>query len=147
MIISRECDEKYNIFNGAGLYLGSLAKYRAIENPETRDELEATFHFEINIPKPIKLSKSWCNALLNGTMRFEKDYVGIGSRMGTASEFGVVYECNWREMNIEENDPSKDYIVVSAKILFSYQVPNCLVLCMRKYNKHSVSITDDYKSM
>ncbi len=64
---------EHNIRTGSQLQIGTLYKYRHIENSELQDGEEGNFQMVINFHDEIELDRRMSNPLLSGVLRLSND--------------------------------------------------------------------------
>ena len=117
------CNPEHNIRSGAGLRLGTLYKYRHIENSELQDGEEGSFSFKVNFPEKIELDRRWVNLLFKGFIHFDN-----GKPDDTPSFPGSM-EVNVETFNIIEQK-ANSVVICNTSISIQRSVPNCLIFCM-----------------
>lgn len=121
MPLFKFCKSEHNIHRGAQVHVGTLFKYRHIENPELRDEAEGKYTFRITFPRPIELDRRWATLLLQGAIAFgDADNI---------PRFPGSYKTHVEKLHIVEHR-GDSVVVEDTRIQIERDVPNCLMLCM-----------------
>jgi len=124
MPLFKFCKPEHNLHRGAKLQVGTLYKYRQIEDPGLRDEHEGKYRFHVTFPRPIELDRRWTNLLLQGAVAF-----------GDASDvprFPGSFQTYIEKLHVIETKPNS-VVVEGTRIQVERDVPNCLMLCMSAF--------------
>lgn len=93
MILTKRCDQKYNIRSGKTVKVATLDYYRKTEIKQIRDEGEGKLSFHITVDKPTRIENRVWNALLQGGIVFgeetEGDIITSGDTIITSSGVSV----------------------------------------------------------
>lgn len=135
MALVKFCNPEHNIHRGAQLQIGTLYKYRTIENPELRDDAEGTYDFEIDFPVEIELDRRWANLLFQRVFDF-----------GGASEvprFPGGMRVSVDRISIVRQT-ADSVVVADTKVRIQRTALNCLVFCMSHLETDSPSPFENY---
>jgi hypothetical protein len=124
MPLFKFCNPDHNIDHGAHVQVGTLFKYREVEDRDLRDEHEGKYRFNITFPKRIELDRRWANLLLQGAVVFggTNDIPRFpGSYHTYIENLHLVYQT--------ENS----VVVEDTRIRIEREVPNCLMYCMSAF--------------
>lgn len=124
MQLIKFCNPKNNIRSEAArLQIGTLYKYRHIENSELQDGEEGNFSFTINFPEEIELDRRWANLLLGGLVSFSN------SEPDDTPRFPGGMNAHVQTLNIVKTKENS-VVIRNTSISIQRSVPNCLIFCM-----------------
>jgi hypothetical protein len=121
MPLIKFCNPDHNIRRGSKLKLGTLHGYRAIEEPELRDQAEGKYEFTVEFPENIALDRRWTNLLFQGA-------IGFGD-LGDIPRFPGSYSTHMEKMHIVRYE-GESVVVRDTIVRIKRSVPNCLIFCM-----------------
>lgn len=119
------CKPEHNVLCGAKLQIGTLNKYRLIEDQELVDGNEGAFEFGLDFADDVELSQDWVNLLCPGIISIsEPEHPSL-----TGS-----YEIDLDDFEVEISIGSKRSVVASAgaSVKVRREMPNCFLFCMSK---------------
>jgi hypothetical protein len=121
MPLFKFCRPEHNIHAGAQVQIGTLFKYRDIEDSELRDEAEGNYRFYVTFPNRIELDRRWTNLLLQGA-------IGFGDA-NDIPRFPGSFRTHIEKFHLVEHR-GESVIVEDTRIRIERDVPNCLIFCM-----------------
>lgn len=121
MPLFKFCNPEHNICRGAQLQVGTLFRYRDIEDQELRDENEGKYIFHITFPDAIELDPRWATLLLQGAVAF--------GDTKNVPRFPGSYSTKIENLHIV-TQRSDSVVVKDTRIRIKRDVLNCLVFCM-----------------
>jgi hypothetical protein len=124
MPLFKFCNPDHNINRGAHVQIGTLFKYREIEDQDLRDEHEGKYRFHVTFPKRIELDRKWANLLLQGAVAF-------GGTNDTPRFPGSYHTYIENLHLVRQTDNS--VVVEDTRIRIEREVPNCLMYCMSDF--------------
>ena len=124
MSLFKFCNPEHNVHRGSHVQVGTLFKYRDIEDAGLRDEHEGKYQFQITFPKPIELDRRWANLLLQGAIAFGDTH--------DVPRFAGSFSTHIDKLHIIEQK-GDSVIVEDTQIKIDRGVHNCLLFCMSAF--------------
>lgn len=127
MQLFKFCNPEHNIHGGSKLQVGTLYKYRNIENDHLRDNGEGKYDFDIYFPESIELDRRWANLLLQGAIHF--------GDIDDTPRYPGSFSTDIIKSNIT---PTPNGVIVrDTEIKIRRSALNCLIFCMSMLNNAS----------
>jgi len=136
MQLVKFCKPEHNIHRGAKLKIGTLHGYRAIENPELRDEAEGKYEFTIDFPEEIELDRRWTNLLLQSAMAF--------GNTDDVPRFPGTFSAYVEKLHFVRQTATS-VVLKDTTVKINRGVNDCLVFCMSLLKNVEAKLFEQYE--